>query len=192
MTLFELKEELKIKNIYRVVREHILSGDPVCFKGNKETLWNLKERVSTEFGLNIKSIEIVGSAKLGFSLNPNRMGQIFNKNSDIDLLIVSSRLFDFSWYELLKLDFQYYHLSEKEKGFLNECYETIHRGYISPERIPKKSKFSGNFWSFFNSMSTMSEFENRKIRARIFKSWDFAEKYYSIQLVELSRGQNES
>ena len=192
MTLLELKEELKIKDVYRVVKEYILNGQPVCFGGKKDVIWNLKETVSDEFGLNIKAIEIVGSAKLGFSLNPNKIGQTFNKTSDVDLLIVSSRLFDLAWNELLKLDFHYHRLTPKDKDFLKDCYETIHRGYISPERIPKKSGFGRNWWSIFDKLSNKKEFEYRKIRARIFKNWEFAEKYYSIQLVELSREKNES
>jgi len=78
-------------------------------------------------------------------------------------------------------------LIEKDRELLKECYNTIHRGFISPERLPADSSFGKWWWHIFSAVSSKSKYENREIRGRLFKSWWFAEEYYSIQLAKLSK-----
>jgi hypothetical protein len=192
MTFDEFKNELDKNDIYSIVRKYILSGNSTCFAGDPQKLLMLKEAVSAELKLNIKCVETVGSAKLGFSLNPFKLGDVFNNKSDIDLLIVSNEFFDQAWKELLKIDFNYHQLSKKERDYLKESYQTVHRGYISPDKFPLKSEFARTWWKIFTDLSNKEEYEFRKIRGRLFKDWDFAEKYYSIQLVELLKVKHEN
>jgi hypothetical protein len=187
MNFNELKNELLTRDVYDIVKELILGNEPICFNGDKEKVKLLLESISTGLDLNPKCIEIVGSAKLGFSLNPFRLGQAFSDKSDIDVLVVSNDIFDTAWKDLLKLDFSYHKLKVKDRDFLNECYETIHRGYVSPDKLPIISDFRKFWWGVFDKISNQRVFEYRKIRGRLFKSWDFAEKYYSIQLVNLKK-----
>src|SRR5437867_2255497 len=45
-------------------------------------------------------IKLIGSAKLGFSLNPDHLLRPFRGDSDLDLVVVSSQLFDAALLEL--------------------------------------------------------------------------------------------
>ncbi|MBN1365886.1 MAG: hypothetical protein JW976_13845 [Syntrophaceae bacterium] len=189
MELGELRNELKKSSPEKIVRKHILKDAAICFKGDMDLILELKESLSSYFDVHIKNIEIVGSAKLGVSLSEERFGKVYSQTSDIDLTIVSSELFDRAWHELLKLDYQYYKLSEKERKYLNDSYETIHRGFISPDRLPPKTDFYKMWWKLFNVLSSEDKYENRKIRGRLFKNWWFLEKYYTIQLIKLNRTQ---
>ena len=130
----------------------------------------------------------MGSAKLGISLNPNKeVGTEYNDGSDVDLVIASSSLFDLAWHDLLDLDFHYYKLGAKEREGLSESLSSIPRGFISPERVPMCTNFARRWWGAIEKVSNKAEFENRNIRARLFKNWWFAEKYYSIQLAKLQK-----
>ncbi len=188
MKLEDLKKELNHYNTSRVANKFILSNTPVCFGGNIDLILELKEILSKLFNVHVKDIEIVGSAKLGLCLSSGRFGKLFDKESDIDLVLISSELFDQAWHELLELDFIYYKLKREEQKFLEESYQTIHRGFISPDRLPPKCQFGVNWLKTFSELSGQSKFDYRKIRGRLFKNWWFAEKYYSIRLNELKIG----
>lgn len=186
-SIANLKKLLEECSVSEVVNTHVLSNRPVCFGGKDELVFKLKKRLSDYFDVHLKSIEIVGSAKLGISLgaSPNRYGRPYDDESDIDLVIVSNELFDVAWHELLKVEKDLY--EKKELDLLKSSYENIHKGYISPNLLPVKMNFFKKWWEIFENLSNGDIFESRKIRGRLFKDWWFVEKYYSIKLSELTK-----
>ena len=62
-----------------------------------------KEIVSTHLGINFHSMQIVGSAKTGYSLSPKKVLQPFHNrdsgmdSSDIDIAVISERLYLHFW-----------------------------------------------------------------------------------------------
>lgn len=185
MDLDNLKKELNSNEVSTVVNKYILGGKPICFGGREKLILQLKKALAEYFNVHIKNIEIVGSAKLGVSLSSNRLGKQFNTDSDIDIVVVSSELFDIAWFELMKLESITYKLTEKDRDFLKECSGLISKGFISPDKLPKTSNFSRNWWKIFSELSNKDEYEYKKIRGRLFKDWWFAERYYSSQLNRL-------
>jgi predicted nucleotidyltransferase len=183
--LKDLKEIIATSSISETVNSYILANNPICFDGKNNIVYELRKMLSDHFEVHLKNIEIVGSAKLGISLNPSpkRYGKKFGKDSDIDLVIVSNELFDIAWHELIKREDKLF--GEEEKIF--SCYKDIPMGIISPNKLPIQMEFSKKWWGIFESLSSNAKFENRKIRGRLFKDWWFVEKYYSIQLANLSK-----
>ena len=94
MDLEQLKRELQKQSISDIVNNYVLAGEPVCLEGNLDLIMKLKKSISNHFDIHVKSIEIVGSSKLGISLNDERLGKPYDTRSDIDVVIVSSELFD--------------------------------------------------------------------------------------------------
>ena len=102
--------------------------------------------LSTQLDVHAKEISLIGSARLGKSLKPEKLGEPFsNYESDLDLFIVSSDLF-----ERLKEDF-YRWLSDFESGQVKprnnraayywrdnkkQLPMNIQRGFIFSDRIP--------------------------------------------------------
>ncbi len=183
MDFDKLKKELTSNDVSIVVNKYILGGNPICFSGREILILQLKKALTEHFNIHIKNIEIVGSAKLGISLGNDKLGKQFDKHSDIDIAVVSSELFDIAWFELMKLESISYKLTEKDRVFLKECSNLISKGFISPDKLPKISNFSENWWKIFSELS--NKYEYKKIRGRLFKDWWFAERYYSIQLNRL-------
>lgn len=185
MNLETLKKELTNNEVSVVVNKYILGGNPICFSGREILISQLKKALAEHFNVHIKNIEIVGSGKLGISLNRDRFGKQFDAHSNIDIAVVSSELFDIAWFELMKLESITYKLTEIDRGFLKECSDSISKGFISPDKLPQISNFSQNWWKIFLELSNKDEYECKKIRGRLFKDWWFAEKYYSLQLTRL-------
>lgn len=178
MDLISFQNELKKKGVKRVINEILFDGPFVCFNNNEDTIWNLKKSISNHFEVHTQNIEIVGSARIGISLNPNHLGKDFNNSSDIDVLIISEELFNEIWNDLMMFH-SFYKLSELERKRLKDALNTINRGFISPNLLPNKIGSSKKWWTIFSNLSSKKDYEYRKIRGRLFKNWFFAEKYYS-------------
>ena len=91
-----------------------------------------KEIVSSQLGINFHNSQIVGSAKTGYSLSPKKIFKPFHdespndKSSDIDIALISEKLFLHFWDELRKakrIQYNYYYsiiTSSIFRGYLND------------------------------------------------------------------------
>ncbi|WBB90677.1 hypothetical protein [Verrucosispora sp. WMMC514] len=59
--------------------------------------------VATELGIDPMAVQLVGSARLGYSLNPKKNFRKFQASSDLDIAVVSPELFDQAWTELREM-----------------------------------------------------------------------------------------
>ena len=62
-----------------------------------------RHEVATELGVDPIGIQLVGSARLGYSISPDKGYKLFNEASDLDIAVVSPGLFDGAWAELSTL-----------------------------------------------------------------------------------------
>lgn len=102
----KLKEALEVGEPITFVRE-VLFGDESWLFAQREirqidsTYQTLKRDVAAVLDLNPKEITLIGSGKVGFSIAPGKAYRPFRKGrSDIDLAIVSPRLFESVWSDL--------------------------------------------------------------------------------------------
>jgi len=188
MKFEELKVELNKYSLSRFINKFLLSDKAICFPGNENLILDMKETIANHFHIHTRNIEVVGSAKLGVSLNNQRLGKPYDNDSDVDLVIVCSELFDRVWNDLSQLELKKYTLGEKDRAKLEDCCSYIRDGNIRPDMLPDKLPFRGHWWEIFNKVSNKKQYENREIRGRLFKNWFFVEKYYSIQLIKIKGG----
>ncbi|OKH64022.1 hypothetical protein EB74_11420 [Mycobacterium sp. SWH-M5] len=62
-----------------------------------------RHEVAKRLSVDPVSIQVVGSARLGYSLNPGKNFKRFDKESDLDIAVVSADLFELTWRELRQL-----------------------------------------------------------------------------------------
>jgi hypothetical protein len=89
----------------------------------------LKEILNENIGVAFHNVLMVGSGKTGCSLSPNKDFKKFDDgddNSDIDIAIISSKLFDYLWEKIrieysIKYIYQYEQITSSIfRGFINE------------------------------------------------------------------------
>src|SRR4030042_6491735 len=96
--LMQQEQELE-----KVVQEHIFTGIPYVFRSWPEGFENLRSHLCDNLGISRReNVEVVGSARVGFSLDPGNFGIAFSATSDIDIVVVDDNLFDKVWKILLK------------------------------------------------------------------------------------------
>ena len=119
---------------------------------------------------------VVGSTKLGFSLDPDTLYRPFCSESDIDVALVSSKLFDEIWRS--GYDYKYSGQEWKKKEH-NKFIKYLFRGWIwidmSPESplIPLIDKGV----KLFEKMTSSGMFGNHKISGALYQSYFFLENY---------------
>ena len=164
--------------------------------GKKESIESYYPKLSSiineEFSLSNNDFLIVGSAKLGFSLSPRKKFKLFNDQesehqSDIDIAIISSQLFQECWESLKAL---------KYKTFVNDypgVSSNIFRGFVNDKNMNQQITLKVRALEMIDncSMNLRDEFGViEPINFRIYNSWKDLEKYTIDGINQCKRGQN--
>ncbi|OLF85751.1 MULTISPECIES: hypothetical protein [Marinobacter] len=197
--LDRFKEECKSKSSDEIVQRHLIDGSSYFFNElyTTDDEFHFKKSIADSLGVHIRDIVLVGSGKLGFSIKPEKADlrlYLFkkfdyefsindnNKKSDLDVAIVSGRLFDD---QLIKL---YQHTdcyldSVISSGARNQIAKYILKGWIQPNTLPKDYKISQNIE---DTQSLLSQKYKREVNIGIYKSWFYFEKYHQRNIHTLS------
>ena len=153
-----------------------------------------KEIVSSRLRIHFHSLQIVGSAKTGYSLSPHKVLQPFHErddnteSSDIDIAIVSERLFTHFWDDL-----------RHAKGIYNQYYfryitSSIFRGYINDKNLLKIDQIREEWSEMVDpinvSLQDQLRFEH-PITYRIYRKWEDLEDYQIIGISKAKKALEE-
>jgi predicted nucleotidyltransferase len=158
-----------------VVDRHIIFGD--CYILNKDSYFQLKERIADRFRIHPPQVVMVGSGKLGFSIAPPKRYRSFGETSDLDIAIVAPNLFDRIWEEVFKA-----------RGMLGywpgevEFSNYLARGWIRPDKLPPARKFetANEWWTFFDALAASGDFGRYRIRGGLYRDWTFLKGYQTL------------
>jgi hypothetical protein len=194
-TVDDFKQLLLSQPLSNLVEDHIFQGFPFVFRQTPEALDVLKRHLFSELGADPDNISIVGSARIGFSLNPDNFPRGFSEASDIDVLIVDKGLFDEIWTALLKWNYPRRRLSKLGKIDGDWTYQRrkdIYWGWFVPDEI----RFEGLSFpdalepirdlstKWFNAFHSLSQYSNhveiarREINGRLYRTWNHASLYH--------------
>lgn len=171
----QFKADLAKFSVQDVTQRHILHGESFILSTGQ--YFNLKKEISTHFGVNPHDVLIVGSAKLGFSIVPQKLYHHFSETSDIDVVIVHEQLFDNFW----KSAYEYW----QSGGYWPQELKFKHYlflGWIRPDKLPSSRMFPAaeDWWEFFRKITETGRFGPYKIRGALYRSLFFLESYQQI------------
>ncbi|MBP1174665.1 MULTISPECIES: hypothetical protein [Paenibacillus] len=159
-----------------------------------EKIDTFKEIVTKNFEISFHSVQMVGSAKIGFSLSPYKglrefVKQSLNDNdkvSDIDLAIVSDSLFDEIWRAMRKHKSTYY-MSNYQR-----VANSVFLGYINDKDFTDMPNFNSEIETRINNTNRelIEELSIiHPISYRIYRSWEDLEEY-QLTSIEKARSAN--
>lgn len=188
--LDEFKENLLSEETRWVYQKYLLGHDIWYFRDHlsietfADFYHDLKLYMSSKLGIHLNNIAIVGSAKLGFSLSPSteKMFAPFNYSSDLDVVVVSSDLFNKSWKAFESLN---------RRGFLpsyNHVAKEIFRRFVTLKKPDHRDDFF-RFWNgkvepCLKDLQTLFSIDH-DINYRIYESWEAVENYHCLGLEKL-------
>jgi len=126
----------------------------------------------TAFGIRAHPFQLIitGSAHLGFSPVPGKLGKPFDSaSSDIDIAVVSPELFDLWWTEL------------QSGGLEPAVREIVSRdlfwGFINPANVRDLSDCGAKWWRLFGNLSTDRA---AGVRGRLYRTFWSMQSYHKL------------
>lgn len=153
--------------------------EPYCM--DNRSYFDLKKSIGTQYTLELKSVFMVGSGKLGFSIKPGHEFRPFGDNSDVDLAIVSSGLFEKVWGACSLYSRQRGQVWADKKKFCSYLLQ----GWIRPDLLPIGMGFPmrNEWWDFFQGLTNAQKYGPYKIRAGLYYSSFFLHEYQKACLL---------
>ena len=195
-------------NLIDVVRKNLINGSSYFFEHQniQDDEYFIKKDLSDSLNIHPNNILIVGSAKLGFSIKPekNRIEYKFNtfrfeevdgkEESDIDIAIINSNLFE----KKLQILYEYIvgYNDSKINELFNDCSKArkppcfygfsryILMGWLRPDQMPIGFNL---FQDIEEIQSKYRKKYNIKINVGIYKSWFYFENYNIQNLKNMQR-----
>ena len=169
------QDDLSRLSDLQMARKYLLSD--LCQMFDADQCLALREKVSGHFEVEYQGVVLVGSAKLGFSIAPNKRYRPFGDDSDIDIAIVSKALFERVWVETYQ-----YKLSGAYWPKAPDYFKNLARGWIRPDMLPSSRHFpfASTWWDFFAELTQSREFGSYKITAGLYHSSFFLQEYQMV------------
>lgn len=136
----KLLEDIKRLSDEDIYNKFIIGGEIWYFKMRFDNQWyryydEFKLFISKKLEVHYNDIAVAGSAKLGFSINPNKKLKAFDNSSDIDIVIISRKYFYMFWDAYIQDSY-----SEIKINNFNKIHFSIFRKYIDLEGFSKKNE----------------------------------------------------
>ena len=192
LTADQFKESLLKSPLGDVAEQHIFTGTPYVFRDEPASNNLLVGHLCNAIGVLEQDVIIVGSAKVGFSLNPENFPRKFSDTSDIDVVVVSEELFDTVWMTLLRWHYprRGVDLGGVEGGWARARRREIYWGWLVPNEIRYEGlsfpdalrplrDISAKWFNTFQSLSLYPDFAARQVSGRLYRTWDHARRYHT-------------
>jgi hypothetical protein len=192
----EFSEMLRTLPLGDVLIAQVLGGLPFVFRDDPGLETTLRRHLEDQLGP-LDAMRIVGSGRIGFSLNPNNFPRRFSAESDIDVLIVSQELFDKVWMTMLRWNYpRRGALAAPDESWRRDRQRDLYWGWFQPDKIrfegltaPEELNglrdLSAKWFNAFQSLGLHDEFADRRISGRLYRSWRHALLYHNEGLHQL-------
>lgn len=188
------KSDLRELTTERVLRKHIIFGE--CYWLDHELYYELKQDIASKFSIHPSEVVLVGSGKLGFSISEKAVRDSktreiigtkpryreFGEESDLDIAILSPKLFDQIWLNLYEYN-KAKPLWPREKEFKKYMFE----GWLRPDKLPPSTpafEIPQEWFEFFTGLTNSGKYGDYAIRAGLYKDWNFLEGYQSKAITD--------
>lgn len=165
----------------RMLDRYFHCGQSVAFRDsdpNEEPFFKSRLARGLEecLGVAIHPLQLIlcGSAHLGFSPVPEKLGKSFNStSSDIDVAVVSSELFDRWWLELQSCDLV--------GAVRTKIAEDLFWGFINPWKLKEVSVLGRSWLEFFRTLETDRA---KGVRGRLYRNLWSMQNYHRLAIIK--------
>jgi len=173
--------DLRALSTEQVYNKYLVGGDIWYFKNQYGKGWydvydKFRLFISAKLGVHYNDVALAGSAKLGFSISPKKNFKDFDENSDIDIIIISQKIFYLFWEAYIKDSY-----AEIKMPNFQAVYFSIFRRYIIFDGFTLSNKIYADWvkktQGFEKDIQLKFGIEN-EVHYRISESWDSAKDYY--------------
>ena len=189
---------------YAISRLWLSEGIPFAFKARPAVYEALRIWLARYLDIQAKEITIIGSGRQGFSLSPDQnVGRPFGPQSDLDMTVISSSLFQRLRAAFGRWEQDYTHgivhpRNEREKALWGENQRNnplaLERGFIDPQKIPTWPRYPeaemvmDALWRVHEKLKVTPHAPDvRKVSLRVYRDWDSFVRQMAINLEVVGR-----
>ena len=201
--LLEVAREGNRRSRVTLAQLWLTEGIPAAFSDCPALYDVIRLWLGTQLQIHAKEISLVGSARIGQSLNPRTTGKPFDNTSDLDLLAVSPRLFesfqgDFKQWSADFDDGRIQPNTEKEAFYwsdnLTRGPDILRRGFMDSGLVPRRTEYASiqktaqSLWLLVKKLKlTDGAPKPGRASLRVYRGWDSAVTQISLSLRHASR-----
>lgn len=177
---FQRLESASWSELNSLVDFFLFEGVPFAMEDWDEYC-RFRREISDGLRINAKSIVMVGSGRMGYSLSPNeqkkKLWKPFGDHSDFDVVVVDHRTFDAAWDEILESDDL---LRQKPRvKELQQRWWNLYDGIIDVNYLPDTIEFVSRWQSVFEAVSALPwRGQQRTTKGFLFRDWNHAQRHY--------------
>ncbi len=162
-----------------VLDRYFHSGQSAVFNGappdeEANFKYSVARDIYSSFSIRVHPFQLIitGSAHLGFSPVPGKLGKPFNSaNSDIDIAVVSPELFDIWWTELQS--------GGLEPAVREDVSRDLFWGFINPAIVRDLTTCGNNWWTLFGGLNTDRA---AGVRGRLYRTFWSMQSYHKLAI----------
>jgi hypothetical protein len=177
--ILERKRAVATLDPMSVVSDIILSSEPYAFRNHPQAYEEFRCELASRLKLDCEAICLIGSARLGFSLNKAKIFSPFSDQSDLDVVIVASDVFGEAWLELVSKQDRFPLAGEDELSRFKRTREHIFDGYFRPDHFPIDTELSKSWFPKLATRFASPLAQMHPVKAWLFMSWEHARFFYS-------------
>lgn len=173
-----------------IVDAHLFSGLPYAFLRKPSMMAMLRDHLSRNLNIDPNNVYVVGSGKLGYSLNPARFSAPFSRKSDLDIAVIDANLFDHVWLTALEWHYPFRAAQSRVDDVAWPAIRELYWGWFFPNRVSSWNslwrpselepmrEFSTDWFNTFQSVSRIPDFASRAVKGRLYRSIEHAKLYH--------------
>ncbi|MFX4283984.1 hypothetical protein ACOL3A_05455 [Aliarcobacter butzleri] len=181
-----------------IARLWLSEGIPYAFKKDPILYDEIRKWIATRLDVHPKEISMTGSARIGQSLAPSKIGNYFNEKSDLDLFVISEKLLEKLLNDFNNWSFDFESGKKKPKNKTEENYwkdnlfrgnKYFSRGFFDAKLIPNHpeypcvSNISNTMWMLKCKLEiTQDAPKISGVSIRCYKTWEDFVRQVSINL----------
>lgn len=167
------------------VDRNFLYGEAYAFDEDPVRHRAFRAEVGYKLSVPEDQVCLIGSGKLGFSLNKDHLLRLFSPESDLDLVVAAQDLFDSTHLELVRRSRELALASQDERRRLRKSRETIFHGYLRPDQLPMTVALSQNWFPRIAGPYVSEVARRHPVKAWLFKSLEHARLCYQNYIEEI-------
>lgn len=179
-------QDLRDGSLSLVMSKWLIDRTPHLFYNSRNLCLEWKEMLAEKTGVDSHGVLIMGTASLGFSLNPSKNFKLFDADSDVDVAIISHHYFEISWHCLRTLGTRRYKLDQKQKASLKDHRQRlVYWGTVATDRILPILPFGREWISALTEMAHVEPTTERRINIRLYKDFGSLRAYHLDNLEKI-------
>lgn len=184
-----------------IARLWLSEGIPYAFRDRPGIYESIRTWLGVRLDVNPKEVSLTGSARIGQSLAPKKLGATFGKHSDLDLFIVSNSLFEKMKRDFNEWSYQFegsivHPANDRERLFWVDNNQRglrlIQRGFLDSFMVPNRDVYptikniSQTMWLLKEKLQvTEGAPEIKKASIRCYRDWDSFVRQTVISLSDI-------